>query len=96
MSAAQLPPMANVSNPAAYGVRWDGEGEGVEHELVNPRGTRSLYLGTRTPHTYPRWVQSPVVNPERFGLTKEPGSWREFMAIVQAFLDASQGGDETP
>ena len=98
MTERSLPPMTNVSNPAAYGVEWrSGEGlDAVEHQLVNPRGTTALWFESRSRHTYPKWVHTDVVRPERFGLTSPPKTWKAFEAVVLAFLDGSHEGNETP
>jgi hypothetical protein len=77
------PKFRNVSNPAAFGAEWvTGD---HRYQLVNSRGTASLMFGMFNAD-HGRWYNTSVTAPERFGMTGAPKSWREFAAVVSAFL----------
>ena len=81
---------ANVSNPAAFGAEWtDGESR---YQLCTPRGTASLIMGFWNAEQG-RWYNTSVAAPERFGMAGAPRNWREFSAIVTAFIDGASGQD---
>lgn len=75
----------NVSNPAAFGAEW-ADSDGGRYQLVNSRGTAGLYFSTCRVR---QWHTTPVANPERFGMTRPPESWREFAGIVEQFITAT-------
>jgi hypothetical protein len=84
--------LTNVSNPAAFGVEWAGE-SGKRYQLVNPRGTASLMMGAER-HDGNGWANTPVSDPERFGMTSAPRTFAEFRRIAEAFTGPSPVCDE--
>ena len=74
----------NVSNPAAFGVEWTAGDHDNRYQLVNPRGTTGLMFGA----SYDKgpWLTTPVIDPERFGLTTPPRSFGEFRKIAEQYV----------
>ena len=77
----------NVSNPTAFGVEWTHPDSGNRHTLFTIRGTTSLHYGLKA-NDRDVWSTMPVVNPERFGLTEPVKSFKAFMTIVRAYVEA--------
>lgn len=79
--------LANVSNPAAFGVEWVAGETGNTYQLVNPRGLDSLHFGVKRAGS-DRWVTTRVVDPSRFGMTEAPKTFKAFLAIAEAYVNA--------
>lgn len=76
----------NVSNPAAFGTKWVADG--ATYQLVNACGASSLRMGIR-PAGKTSWLNTEVVNPERFGFTGPVKNWKELKAITEQFIAAA-------
>lgn len=80
------PELRDLSNPAAYGAEWSSEHH--TYQLVCSRGTSTLMLGIK-PAGSDCWTSTPVIAPERFGMTGPPSTTAEFLAIARAFVAAA-------
>lgn len=79
--------LSNISNIAAWGTEWVNGDNGNRYQMVQQRGTSGLVFGV-LPAGQNRWINTPVSAPERFGHVKVFKSYREFEAIVRAYVEA--------
>jgi hypothetical protein len=84
MMTGQRIRLQNVSNPAAFGVEWVSGENGNRFQLVNIRGTRSLMFGMSSDGR--PWTTTPVVNPERFGMSEPPKRFAEFLKVATSYV----------
>lgn len=82
MSAVRL---TNVSNPVAFVVEWIAGESGNRYQLVNPRGSVTLWFGMWREDEN-RWATATVVDPSRFGMTQPPTSFRAFLAVANSYV----------
>jgi hypothetical protein len=78
--------LRDLSTPSAFGVEWSSKQH--TYQLVCSRGTSTLMLGIRPAGT-DCWTSTPVIAPERFGMSGPPRTSREFLAIAEAFVQAA-------
>ncbi len=80
--------VTNVSNIAAFGAQWAGDG-GTVYQLVNARGSSVLTMGAK-PATTGVWQHMTVTSPERFGFTGPCKSAGELVRIAERFVAGEQ------
>ncbi|GGM45311.1 hypothetical protein GCM10012275_15440 [Longimycelium tulufanense] len=78
--------MRNVSTPAAFAVEWvAGESENL-YQLINSRGTTSLFFGIQRKDTG-EWRTMSVLDPSRY-MDKPPKSFHEFEKVARSYIEA--------
>ena len=72
----------DVSNISAYGWEWTENDSGTRFQIMQPRGTSSLHMGSQCLNG--AWVSGPISNPERFGVphveARNAGEWHAIVA----------------
>jgi hypothetical protein len=84
---------AGFSLSAAFGVEWNVGASGTRYQLVNPRGTTTLFFGLMVQGAE-QWSTTPVIAPERFGMHTPPHGLAGFRKIAEAYVDASSSWEE--
>jgi hypothetical protein len=78
--------LTNVSNTAAFAVEWIAGESGNRYQLVNPRGSVTLWFGMWRDDEQ-RWAIDTVVDPSRFGMTQPPTSFPAFLAVANSYIN---------